>query len=143
MENNITKFVLNQINGLVESVNAGTADADKVFIELKKIEKELKSAIDTVFDEALTEIEKLGKGEHLINGTIVSVRASGGRWDFKNCSLWVDHKSQLENVEKHLKSLVSSRTIGDPMVDEETGEMLELPIYNPGKETIFVKIPKM
>lgn len=140
---NNTEIILKQIASIVGAVENGTADGLDAFIELKKIEKKLSGAIDSVFETAFSDASKYGSGEHLRNGVIFSVRASAGRWDFKNCSMWINHKSQLENVEKHLKSLVSSRQIGDPVIDHETGEIIQLPTFNPGKETIFLKIPKM
>lgn len=140
---NNTEIIMKQIASMIGAVENGTADGLDVFIELKKIEKKLSGAIDSVFETAFSDASKYGSGEHLRNGVIFSVRATGGRWDFKNCQIWIEQKSQLENVEKHLKSLVSSHKIGDPIVDHETGEIMELPNYNPGKETIYLKIPKI
>jgi hypothetical protein len=140
---NNTEIILKQIASIVNAVENGTADGLDAFIELKKIEKKLSGAIDSVFETAFSDASKYGTGEHLRNGVIFSVRPTAGRWDFKGCQMWIEQKSQLENVEKHLKSLVSSRQIGDPIVDHETGEIIQLPTFNAGKETIFLKIPKM
>lgn len=140
---NNTEIILKQIASIVNAVDNGTVDGLDAFIELKKIDKQLSGAIDAVFETAFSDASKYGTGEHLKNGVIFSVRATAGRWDFKNCDMWIEQKSQLENVEKHLKSLVNSHKIGDPIVDHSTGEIIKLPTFNNGKDTIFLKIPKM
>lgn len=135
-------FVNEQINERVKKVNSGDDSALMQYIELKRISKALETALKEIQSEALSEAEKYGKGELLRNGASVSVRATAGRWDFKHIPEWIKSKAEIERVEGKYKSLYKSKEFGTIPVDEETGEILEMPIFTQGGDAIFLKFLK-
>jgi hypothetical protein len=135
-------FVNEQLSSRVNKVIDGDENALMQYIELKRIAKTLETAIKEIQADALSEAEKYGKGEFLRNGASVSVRATAGRWDFKHIPEWIKTKAEIERVEKKYKALYNSKDFGTIPVDEETGEILPMPVFNAGCDTIFLKFLK-
>jgi len=135
-------FVNEQVDKRVNKVKNGDDDALMQYIELKRIAKALETAIKEIQADALAEAEKYGKGDFLRNGASVSVRATAGRWDFKHIKEWTKAKVEIEKVEGKYKALYKTKELGTIPVDEETGEILDMPIFNAGGDTIFLKFLK-
>lgn len=135
-------FIEGQIKKNVENVNEGFASPLYTYIELKRILKDVEQAIKEIQPEALKEAEMHGKGETMVAGALISVRAVGGRWNFKNVPEWAKQKSEIDRIESKYKALYKTKELGTIPVDEETGEILDLPEYSHGTDAIFVKFPK-
>jgi hypothetical protein len=135
-------FVNEQVNERVKNVLSGEDSALTQYIELKRIAKTLETALKDIQPDALSEAEKYGKGEFLKNGASVSVRATAGRWDFKQIMEWKKASEEIKRVEDKYKTLYKSKDLGTIPVDEATGEILQMPIFNHGGDAIFLKFLK-
>ncbi|CAB4127929.1 hypothetical protein UFOVP105_3 [uncultured Caudovirales phage] len=135
-------FVNEQVEKRVLSVQNGESEALSNYIELKRIAKALNGAIKEIQSDALSEAERFGKGDFLKDGASVSVRATAGRWDFKQIAEWKKASDEIKKVEDKYKTLYKSKDLGTIPVDEATGEILQMPIFNHGADAIFLKFLK-
>lgn len=110
--------------------------------------------ISQAIDKAKSEIRELLIDElHLYadktktkNGIQFKLKEAGVKYDFTSTEKWnalndemEQMKSQIKDLETHLKSLKAKQT----MVDESTGELIELfPPIKSSKTTIEITIPK-
>ena len=131
-------FVASQIERRIERVSEGEISALPLYIEMKRISKLIDEEIKKIQPEALEE----SHGVKSCEGVEVSVRAVGGRWDFSPVPEWIKMKSEIENLENKYKALQKSNSFGSLPVDEETGEILPLPIPPKSTDAIFLKFPK-
>ena len=140
MENyNIFKH---QIDGIIYEVENGEVSALNSYIELKRMSKELDEALKSIKDEALSEAEQYGKGEQVIHGAVVSVRAVGGKWKFDHIGEWKEIEDKKKAIEAKYKNAFKNAENGLYNVAESTGEILELPSYSAGPDAIILKFPK-
>jgi hypothetical protein len=131
------------ISSLVDDHANGEIDALDLYIDLKNIEKFVAEQISIISDDALTDAEKYGKGEHVRNGVVFGVRAGAGRWDFKDCPEWITKKKEIETIETGLKSMFNLvQSNPGQYVNAETGEIPSLPKYNKSKDSLMIKFPK-
>lgn len=110
--------------------------------------------ISQAIDKAKSEIRELLIDElHLYsdktktkNGIQFKLKESGVKYDYTSTEKWnalndemEQMRSQIKDLETHLKSLKAKQT----MVDESTGELIELfPPIKSSKTTIEITIPK-
>lgn len=140
MENfNIFKHLA---DGMISEVENGIGSALNTFIELKKMSKYIDGLVKEIQSEALREAESFGKGEHSIHGAVVSVRSTPGRWNFDNLEDYVSAKQNLKHIEDRYKTAFKNAENLLSSVDESTGEILDLPTFTPGPETIYLKFLK-
>ncbi len=131
------------VSSLVSDLNDGELSALDLYIDLKNIEKFVSEQISIISDEALTDAEQYGKGEHVRNGVIFSVRGGAGRWDFKDCPEWITKKKEIETIETGLKSMFNLvQSNPGQYVNADTGEIPSLPKYNKSKDCLTLKFPK-
>jgi hypothetical protein len=146
MEKNIIKFDKSNFNAhnnsltqLTDSALSGMIDQLDVYLFLKKLETTVKDSLSLLKDGAADEAVRYGKGEHLVDGAYISVKASAGRWKFSDRVAEAKAKvKELEDLEK-----AAYKAKGNIMVNQETGEEVEPAQFFPGKEVINVKIPKI
>lgn len=127
------------LHDLNEAVLNGEKEALPTFIELKRVEKLLKSVLAGIQDAAIDEAENYGKGEHELNGARFQVKNAAGRWDFKNVQEHIERKAALTQLEETLKALYKARYYGD-LASVEDGQVIDLPKYTQGKTTIAVRV---
>jgi len=140
MENyNIFKY---QIDDLINDVENGNASALETFIEIKRMSKLIDDSLKLIKDEALSEAESFGKGENIICGAVVSVRAVGGIWKFDHISEWKEIEDNKKSIETKYKNAFKNAENGLYNVSEATGEILDLPSYSAGPDAIILKFPK-
>lgn len=132
------EFLNSQMSARIESVQSGDESALKIYVELKRMSKAIDEALATIKDEALDDAQ----GVKSCEGVSVSVRSVGGRWDFKHLKDWSETKSKLETIEAKYKALYKTKELGTIPVDEETGEILEMPYYSQGSDAIYLTFPK-
>ncbi len=130
------------VNGMVNEAKDGEVSALKTFIELKRMSKELDECLKDIKDEALSEAEQYGKGEQIIHGAVVAVRAVGGKWKFDHISEWKEIEDKKKAIEAKYKNAFKNAENGLYNVAENTGEILELPSYSAGPDAIILKFPK-
>lgn len=136
--------ITSQLNGIMTGIENGNKgnNALTAYIELKKIADLVKTTMDEIKSDAMDELDRHGKGEHVICDAIVSISNVGGRWKFDHIDEWSKLKSELTNVESRLKTAYKSHQSGLMSVNESTGEISELPIYSGSTETIKIRLPK-
>lgn len=139
MEIEIVKM---QVDSMVNSVISGDEYALPVFIKLKKMIDMIETEMLKIKEQATTEVETLGRGEHKKDGAIVSVRSYGAGWVFKHLPDWASKKKELETLESMYKSAYNSKKNGMMAIGEETAEVIQMPIYRNGKDSISVSLPK-
>lgn len=140
MENyNIFKH---QIDGIIYEVENGYTSALETFIELKRMSKLIDGIINDIKDEALSEAEAYGKGEQIVHGAVMSVRAVGGKWKFDHIGEWKEIEDKKKAIETKYKTAFKNAENGLYNVSESTGEILELPSYSAGPDAIILKFPK-
>lgn len=122
---------------LNDKVINGEMSALKAYILLKDLEKLTKDVLKGLQDQAIDEAESYGKGEHDAYGAKFQVRNGATRWDFKHIQEWKNKSADLKAYEESLKALAKSGHTG---IDEETGEVLELPKQVFGATTLSIKL---
>lgn len=123
-----------QLSNTVQSVIDGQFSAIQAFTEMKALEKHLSECMDRIKSDAITEASKYPKGE-VINGFKVEVSAAAGRWDFSGISSWNHTKEALKEIEERAKAAWNAKQ-KDVMLVSNDGEVLELPVYLAGADTL-------
>ena len=129
-QNSLTKLVDDALAGMVNELDA--------YLFLKKLETTVKNGLSLLQDGATDEAIKYGKGEHLVDGAYINVKASAGRWQFS------DKVKELKEVVKAREELEKSAyKAGDNIIVDPDGVQVEPAQWFPGKEIVSVKIPKI
>jgi hypothetical protein len=136
MENSITY----NIKQLAFAVERGEADPLTAFAELAKIEKVAKEAKEQIKEQAIAEAAKYAERAIPIAGVIVEKKAAAGKWDFKGIRAWSEAKANLAAIEERAKAAYQAAQKFGAITATEDGEVLELPTYQSGGETLAVKI---
>lgn len=116
----------------------GNSSALKTYIEFKKIEAELKEAMEAVKEEAVAEAKKHGKS-FIEDGAKIEIRNSSGKWSYNHIPEWRDLDSKMENLQEQLKHAYKANAT---LINESTGEITLAANYREGGETIFVTLQK-
>lgn len=128
---------MEQLHNINEGVINGEMNPLQAYIELKRIESLLKDVMKGVQEEAITEAEKYGKGEHEAFGAKFQVKNAGGRWNYKNNQQWLQLSTKIKGLEEQLKA---AHKAGGTLIDEETGEVIGGAEFSEGKTTIAIKL---
>jgi hypothetical protein len=128
----------NSLTKLVDKSLAGFVDQLDAYIFLKKIETTVKNSLALLQDGATDEAMRHGKGEHLVKGTYINVKASAGRWVFSDRV--TKAKAEVKRLQEQEKSAFKGGAI---IVDAETGEEISPANYFQGKEIVSIKVPKV
>jgi hypothetical protein len=135
MENSITY----NIKQLAFAVERGEADPLTAFAELAKIEKVAKEAKEQIKEQAIAEAAKYAERAIPIAGVIVEKKAAAGKWDFKGIRAWSEAKANLAAIEERAKAAYQAAQKFGAITATEDGEVLELPTYQSGGETLAIK----
>lgn len=120
---------LNDLNNYVESVDALTA-----YVELNRLEKQIKALKDSVQRAAVAEAQKHGK-LFMFAGYEIQCKSAAGRWKYDHIPQWKEHQTNLKAVEDAAKTAYKAKQAGQVMVDAN-GEVIEPADYTPGADTI-------
>ena len=120
---------------IANKVIEGEIDALKAYIELKRIDKELKSALAKIQDLALSEAEKYESKTFDAFNAEINVRNAAGRWDFKHLDWWIVFQAEQGSAKQAYELSLKSKTMIDP-----DGEIVQPAKYMPGKTTIAIKL---
>lgn len=118
------------------SVLDGNEPALKTYVEFKRMETDLKEAMEAIKDQALEEAKKHGKNFEL-EGVHIEVRNTAGKWIYKHVPEWNELSSKMESLEDQLKHSYKAKAT---LVNEETGEVILPAQYVEGKETLFISL---
>lgn len=119
---------------LSQQVIDGEIDPLKTYIELKKAETEIASAIKSVQDYAIAEAEKYDGKSFKAFGAMVEKKNAACTWKYDGISAYETAKNRLKYVQD-----IAQAGGG---IDPETGEMIEKAYRVEGKSTIAIKIIK-
>lgn len=131
----------NTIVRLVTDVNDGHENPLKAYALLRQWGKDIDSALKEIEEYALLEAKKFPKTFEL-DGFEFTRSEGSRRFDFKGCKSWVETNAQLKEIEDRLKAAWNASQKIGAIASMETGEELELPICNFGKESLTIKIKK-
>jgi hypothetical protein len=134
MENINLKGILDsekhQLDTLIDViVNEAEGYELEAYITVKKLEYVVKSLIEVLQPMAITEAEKQ-KGNTLY-GAEVNVKDTGVRYNFSECGYLpynslISDKKQIETELKGMETLLKSINKKTTIVDEQSGEILEV-----------------
>lgn len=130
---------LSQLDQLVQDVYDGNENPLKAYAIFNDIEKHLKKVKQELYEAALAEAEKYGEKQFEAEGFKFEIRQGRRLWNFKDCEVWNNSKEQLKEVETTLKSQWEAAQRGLTMLNEETGEVPELPKVTYTNPSIIVK----
>jgi len=144
MKKNIIKFDKSQFNAhnnsltkMTDDALSGMIDHLEAYLFLKKLETTVKDSINLLKDGAADEASKYGKGEHLVDGAYISVKASAGRWVFS------ERVKEAEELVKRLKEEEKAAYKNDVIIIDKDGVEIPAAQFFQGQEVINVKIPKI
>lgn len=120
---------------IASKVVNGEVDALKTYIELKRADKELKSALATVQGLAIDEAEKYSEKTFDAFGAEVGLKNSAGRWNFKDLDWWDEFQDKQDTAKQsyHLNKKKKQ------LIDDE-GVVVQPAEYTEGKLTIAIKL---
>jgi hypothetical protein len=134
MENINLKAILDsdkhQLDTLIDViVNEAEGYELEAYITVKKLEYVVKSLIEVLQPMAITEAEKQ-KGNTLY-GAKIEVKDTGVRYNFSECGYLpynnlISDKKQIETELKGMETLLKSINKKTTIVDEQSGEILEV-----------------
>lgn len=125
---------------IADRVINGEADALKSWIELKKLEKELKEAMDIIKDDAVSEAEKYGGKSFEAFGAKVEVKNGPGQWKFDKIPEHAEAKEKLKIIETMAKEAFNLQKKNAVMYDTVTGEAITPAEYTEGKTLISISL---
>jgi hypothetical protein len=147
MENINLKCILDsekhQLDTLIDViVNEAEGYELEAYITAKKLEYVVKSLIEVLQPMAITEAEKQ-KGNTLY-GAEVNVKDTGVRYNFLDCGYspyndLVSGKKQIESELKLMETMLKSINKKTTIVDEESGDVMEIkpPIRTAGTSIVL------
>jgi hypothetical protein len=137
------KNSFDQIESLIEKefnlVDEGEKSAIEFLLYLKNLEKTIKTKSDKIKSQAIDAAVDYGRGKHVAGEFIFSTRSTGGRWDFKHLTPWVEKKAEIKKLEDKYKASYKMYENDLAAVDTESGEVVEIPIYTPGGDTLILE----
>jgi len=126
---------LEELSEMTSDVVNGEVNPLETYIELKHIEKALKSALSTVQGYAIDEAEKYGEKSFKFCGAEVGVKNAAGRWNFKNLDWYEDYQELQESAKQSFKLSLKSKQL----IDDE-GTVVQPAEYTEGKTTISIRL---
>jgi hypothetical protein len=130
-------FIPVAVEKLVQLVLSGELNPLEVYVTIKKVEEALKQAKKELLELAVDEAAKYGTGSYSVYNADITLKNSAGRWDFTKIPGVISKELELKALkDKHKAALKHD------IVDTETGELVQAPIFNPGRETISIKLKK-
>ena len=135
----ITEFKEN-IAEAIDAVEKGDKYAYPVYVELKDLVKFLTDAMSQIEEDVLEEL-KDGKIEY--DGYQIEKRDGSIRWDFSRIESIKKLKQQIKDIEiLHKVAYDRERKGLEPMINAETGELIEPAIAKFTKDAIVVSKAK-
>ena len=128
------------INGIVSDVETGNINALDAYAIFKKMETLFNEAKKQIDNYAIDEAETFGESTFSHNGQKFEIRNGAERYSFKGLKDWEEKNEELKAIEDKYKSAYKSYTkMNLSMIDQETGEIIELPTVTKSKSSLIVK----
>lgn len=130
-----------QILILADDAFQGNINPLEAYVRLKKIEKSLKAAIESVQPLAIEEAyEKYAEKNFSAYGATVEKKRAPGKWDYTGVRPWVKAKEELAKYEEMAKEAYKMSIRNQSVVDDNTGEVITPAVYTEGRDSITIKI---
>ena len=131
--------ILTSIDTIVNKVDLGELNGLDAFSLFKKLEKAFTEAKKTIEGAALDEAEKFGTSSFESNGQKYELRNGATRFSFEHIEEYKEKKAELKALEEKYKLAFKNNKLNLSSLDENTGEVLELPIVTQSKSSLIVK----
>lgn len=123
----------------IEKVQNGEAQAVPLLTFFHHMEKIIGDVKAEIRETAINEVR--GTEGVRIGGYLVNMKAGGGRWSFNHIADWKAAKDNLLYIEERHKAAASAAQKGLASVDEETGEVISVAVYQRYDDTLqFSKV---
>lgn len=130
--------IQNQIDLVIRNVDLGFTSSLEAFAVFKELEKRFNDAKKQIDALAYNESEKYDKTFKI--GNYQFTRVDGRKqFDFSNISEWNEAKENLKQIESKYKSVYENQQKGLSSFNEQTGEVLEVPVVTFSKSSLAVK----
>jgi hypothetical protein len=130
---------------IIDEVQSGNIDALDVHIRCKALITALNQVVESIEGKTLAEAQQYGKSFDLKNARI-EIKELGSKWHFdkSNDSKYFLIKANLEKLDtdrKHRETFLKSLKSKTSILDEETGELVDIfPAYKTSKTGITVTL---
>lgn len=126
------------VGTLVQEVIEGNADPIVGMGILKDLKKQVEKGIAAIEADAFVEADKYGAKVFEHAGYKITLKDGSRRFNFKPIREWSQAKKSIADMEAKYKAAWMSADKGIMPVDEETGEVLDLPEVTHTKASISV-----
>jgi hypothetical protein len=120
-----------KIAEVITDVQEGNYNALTAYTELKKLEAEVKNALEIIQPLAISESQKYAEKEFEYNGCKILKRSTPTTYSFDHIDAFKETSKRLEQIKKLAK-------LGG--IDPETGEVMRAEISKHSTETIHIQI---
>lgn len=124
-------MMLAEPDDLIKAVKEGRCDPLSAYVDLKLIERHVKSSIDALQPYAVNEADKYPGKSFEAFGATIEKRSAPATWDYSTCLAHVQAKNRLKYIEKIAQAGGGA--------DVESGEIIDRAFKVEGKETIAIK----
>jgi hypothetical protein len=130
--------IQNQIDLVIRNVDLGFTSSLEAFAVFKELEKRFNDAKKQIDTLAYNESEKYDKTFKI--GNYQFTRVDGRKqFDFKHIEEWKIAKDNLAEIESKYKSVYENQQKGLSSFNDQTGEVLDVPVVTFSKSSLAVK----
>ena len=130
--------IQNQIDLVIRNVDLGFTSSLEAFAVFKELEKRFNDAKKQIDTLAYNESEKYDKTFKI--GQYQFTRVDGRKqFDFKHIEEWKIAKDNLAEIESKYKSVYENQKNNISSFNEQTGEVLDVPVVTFSKSSLAVK----
>ena len=126
------------INEIIQQVEAGEINPLNAYIEIYRLEKQIKAAKEIIQQKAIDEAAKYPEKTFQFMGFEIQKKSGAGRWKFDHLTDWQAKANEIKEIEEKHKQAFKMWEKGDTYITEG-GEIVEPAVYMPGADTIALK----
>lgn len=120
-------YIIGEAERIVEPAKNGLTSPLETFAKLKAINEMTAKAMELIKPEALTELERYGKGGKDSDAFKIET-ADRTDYDFTNDSVWNDLQTALSDIKERIKKRETFlKSLTEPVANPETGELITPP----------------
>lgn len=131
-------MTLEELDQIIQDVKNGNESALKAYAVLKKAEDSIKTMIEEVKEQALSEAAQHPEKTFSDHGYIFERRNGSARYSFKHIEQWNNLKEEIKQLETRSKTAYSNYNKG-MMTATTDGEEIELPVVTYSSDVLIVK----
>lgn len=131
--------IKNTISKLIQDVLDGNEDSLKTYIELKELEKHLKSGFEAIEKDVIIEAQKYEGKTFNKMGYEITFNEGKRSYVFKHIEKWNDLSVKLKEIEEMAKQSALNQSKKILNVSESDGEIIEPCVIKYSKPFITIK----